>query len=251
MRVKPVIALLLFSLFLATARADEVSDRGRKLFERYKDAVVGVHVVLSMQFGGQENEQENWSHATVVAPSGLAVTSLTEIDPSALLQTFGGGGESPTSKVVSLKIVLGDGTEVPAEVVLRDKDLDLAYIRPLEAPETPMAHVNVTKSAKPEILDQVVVLVKLGEVSRRTHSVFVERVEGVVKKPRPYYIVGEHRAQTIVSSPVFSLDGRLVGVGAIRAIKSENGPRMGESLLIIVVPASDIAAGMNQVPPRD
>ena len=250
MRIKLLSVLMCAMFFFTAAQADDVSDQGRAVFDRYKDAVVGVHVVLSMQMGGQESEEENWVHATIVDPTGLAVASLTQIDPSAFLQMLGEDGDAPTSKVVSLKMVLTDGTEVPAEVVLRDNDLDLVYLRPLEAPAAPMAYVDPKQAATPQILDQVAVMIKLGEVSRRAHSVFVERVEGVVEKPRPYYIVGEHRAQSIVSSPVFSLDGRFVGVGAIRAIKSEKGPQMGESLLIIVVPASEIAAGMEQVPAR-
>jgi len=250
MRIRLLTVLMSVALASTAAWADDVSGQGRKLFDQYKDAVVGVHVVLSMQMGGEENEDENWLHATVVDPSGVAVASLTQVDPAAFYQMISDGDEAPTSKVVSLKMILTDGTEIPAEVVLRDNDLDLAYLRPIAAPEAPMSYVDVKSGAKPEILDQVAVMVKLGEVSRRAHSVFIDRVEGVVEKPRPYYIVGEHRAQSIVSSPVFSLDGKLVGVGAIRAIKSENGPQMGESLLIIVVPTDDIAAGMEQIPPR-
>ncbi len=39
--------------------------------------------------------------------------------------------------------MLADGTEVPAKVILRDKDLDMAFVRPIEKPETPFAFVNI------------------------------------------------------------------------------------------------------------
>ena len=48
-----------------------------------------------------------------------------------------------------MKILLDDGTEVPAEIVLRDKDLDLAFIRPKAKPASPMTSVDLTKSGPP------------------------------------------------------------------------------------------------------
>ena len=38
------------------------------------------------------------------------------------------------TEVNDIKILLEDGAEVPAEIVLRDKDLDLAFIRPKAKP---------------------------------------------------------------------------------------------------------------------
>src|SRR2546422_4160959 len=36
-----------------------------------------------------------------------------------------------------------DGTEIPAEIVLRDRDLDLAFIRPKTKPANPMPAVDL------------------------------------------------------------------------------------------------------------
>lgn len=237
-------------LVSAPCWGDDVAAKGQALLDQYKDAVVSVHVVLSMQMGGEEHEQTNWAHATVLNGDGVAVTSLTQVDPMSFYQRMSDEDEGITTKVVSMDMVLGDGTEIPSEIVLRDKELDLAYLRPVEAPAAPMTHVDIEKLGTPELLDQVALIQRMGQVARRAHGVFVERVEAVIPKPRPYYVVGENRSRSVVGSPVFLLDGSFAGVGAIRAIRSENGASAGDNMLIIVVPARDVVDGMEQVTPR-
>ena len=71
------------------------------------------------------------------------------------------------SELSDVKIVLDDGTEVPAEVVLRDKDNDLAFIRPKTKPAAPMAALDLANSGKADILDQVISLTRLGSAAGR------------------------------------------------------------------------------------
>src|SRR5690606_18667096 len=125
-----------------------------------------------------------------------------------------------TSQVVSLTLLASGNREIPCEVVVRDRDLDLAMVRPLSPPETPMPFVDITKVGEPQMLDQVLVLAQLGEVARRAHTAMVDRVETIVERPRKYYVLGEHRANTVISAPVFTLDGGFVGMGVMRAIRS-------------------------------
>ena len=101
-----------------------------------QDALVTVKLVVNynISFGGQEQQKESKTEAmgTVIDPSGLTVISLTTIDPSALMKAQMRGGQRDMkidSEVKDAKIVLADNTEIPAQVVLRDKDLDVAYLR--------------------------------------------------------------------------------------------------------------------------
>ena len=66
---------------------------------------------------------------TIVDASGLIVTSLARIDPSAMMASMGSSFRGVESSLQDVKVVLGDGTEVPAQIVLKDTDLDLAFVR--------------------------------------------------------------------------------------------------------------------------
>ena len=92
--------------------------------------------------------------------SGLVVASLSEIDPTKMLSDLMPTDDAAkiSSEVVDVKIRTDDGTEIAADVVLRDRDLDLAFIRPKKAPETPMKFVDLSQAAAPQVADGLVLL---------------------------------------------------------------------------------------------
>lgn len=244
-----LVACLLVA-FAGMAFGDEVAEKGRAVFEANKDAVVTVRSVVSLSFGGEENERESWANGTIVDESGLTVVALSFLDPTQLFKAMGRDMGDMGSKVVSLNIVLPDGTEIPAEEAIRDKDLDLALLRPIEQPGQPMPHVDLENAAEPQMLDQLAILAQLGEVARRAHSVMVERVESIVEKPLKYFVIGEHRMQSVLSSPAFTMDGAFVGIGTMRAIKSKSEGGRGDNILVIIVPAAKLKDAVAQVPEK-
>jgi hypothetical protein len=245
---------LIVAVFFAVAPvavSDELAAQGRAVFEKSKETVITVQSVISFSMGQQEEqEQEVWANGTVVDPSGLTVLSLVLVDPASALSEMDDLPGEISSKVVSLKMILSDGNEVPAEVVLRDKDLDLAFVRPTQKLDKPMVCVNVAELGKPQLLDTVVAVTQLGEVARRAHSVLLERIETIVEKPRRYYVVGQHRSNEVLSSPVFTLDGKFVGIGALRSIKGgQSARRRGGDKIVTIVTGEDIKEVMTNVPP--
>ena len=256
MRIERTGTVILLTILLTGAAfmgyADETAEKARAVLEANRDAVITIQAVIGMSFGGNENETEQESNATVIDPTGLSVLALTAVDPSAMFANMGEMASEMVTKVNSLKMLIPDGAdvkEVEAEIVLRDKDLDLAYVRPKEKPAEEMAYVDLAKSGAPQLLDEVVVIGQLGKVARRAHTAFVERIEAVVEKPRTFYIPGEHRARAIMCSPVFTMDGEVVGVGVMRAIMAGGGGGgMGDNMMVIIVPAEDIADQVQQVP---
>lgn len=232
------------------AGADEAAVKGRAVLAANQDAVITVRIINSFSYGGQENENESEATATIIGSDGLAVLSLYAVDPSSLAQQVREEMEDFVVKVTGLDMILADGREVPAEVVLRDKDLDIAFIRPIEKPSDEMVFVDMAANGKPELLDELVVVTQLGKVARRTHSVFLDRIEAIIEKPRTLYVPGDARGRMILSSPAFMLDGEFVGVGVMRAIRSKGmGGGIGDNVMIIVVPAADIIEASEQVPP--
>jgi len=228
--------------------ADETAEKGRAVFEQYKDTVVTIRTVLSMSMGGNPQERESEANGTVIDAMGLAVLSLSSVDPSGLMARLDRGRDEMVTKITSMKMILADGTELDAEIVLRDADLDLAFVRPLTKPDSAMPFVDLTQPGKPEILDEVVAIAQLGQVARRTHSALVERVEAVVDRPRTFYVLGEHRSRAVVCSPAFTLDGAFVGIGVFRSIQGSDR-RTGDNVLIVIVSGDDIREASAQVPP--
>jgi hypothetical protein len=242
-----VAAALVLSSFAAAG--DPIAEQGRAILGQHRDAVITVRAVLGIAFGGRpESEQEREANGTVIAPDGLTVLALTALDPSIMMQRLHGAQAEAVSKVTSLKMILGDGTEIDGEIVLRDRDLDLVFVRPVTKPASPMPYVDLEDTAQPQVLDHLVFIGQLGKVARRAHIVFVERVQAVVDRPLTFYVVGEDRNQAVACSPAFTLDGAFVGVGVLRAIRSTSAGAMGDNPMVVVCDAQDIKTAMTQVP---
>jgi len=244
-RFQSFVAVFAFVALGCAAFADQTAEKGREVFNGNHLSVVTVRATLSISMGGEEQENATQFTATVIEPSGLAVLSLTMVDPSAMFAPEGSGDFR--CKVVAMKMILPDGSELPAEVVLRDQELDLAFIRPTAKPEKPMPCVNMNNTDRPELLDQLVIILQLGKVARRAHSVCVARVETVVEKPRRFYTVGVDRSMDLLCSPAFTLDGKFVGIGVMRSVESSEDD-FEENSIVIIVPAEDIREAVKQVP---
>jgi S1-C subfamily serine protease len=182
---------------------------------------------------------------TVVDPSGLTVLALSACDPTAIYQRMLAEDASKLKldiEVTDIKILLDDGTEIPSEIVWRDKDLDLAFIRPKTKPASPMAAVDLSKSSPAQLLDQVITLNRLNSAAGRAYSASVERVSAVIQKPRTFYIPDSAMTATALGSPAFALDGNVVGVFVLRAISAKGGGSRNyrDSMTAIILPAEDI-----------
>lgn len=243
-----MVACVMIAATFATAE-DMAGEQGRAVFEKYKDTVVTVRVVMSMSFGGSEQESEQEGNATLVDADGLAVLALSALDPMQLAAGYGASMDDMTSRIVSLHIILADGSEKAAEVVLRDKEQDLAFIRLTEKPDAPLPHVTFDTLGHPKVLDELVCIMQYGRVARRTHSAFIDRVEMIVEKPRLFYALGDHRSRQLVCSPVFTLAGEFTGIGVMRWASGSDDAGAGD-MMVIIVPAEQLKTLMEQVPPR-
>ncbi len=260
-RMRCLSKLLLAALLLVLAgpgfpgRADELAQKGRDIFKKNQHAVVTVQVVLKMSYSGAGKSSENRQEitGTVVDGSGLTVLALSACDPSEMYQRMLAEQSSQyklETEVTDLKILLEDGTELPAEIVLRDKDLDLAFIRPKTKPASPMAAVDFAKSSPAQLLDQVVTLNRLNSAAGRAYAASVERVSAVLQRPRTFYIPDSTMTSTTLGSPAFALDGNIVGVMVMRAInaKAGSGRNYRDNMTTIILPAEDILKAARQAP---
>jgi S1-C subfamily serine protease len=248
------LAFLLAGLTVPS-RADELAQKGRDIFNQHQHAVVTVQVVIKVSYSGASRSSENRQDitGTVVDPSGLTVVALSACDPSDMYQRMM-SDEAAKNKldieVTDIRILLDDGTEIPAEIVLRDQDLDLAFIRPKTKPASPMAAVDLSKSAPVQMLDQVVTLNRLNSAAGRAYAASVERITAVLQKPRTFYIPDSTMTSTTLGSPAFDLDGKIVGVFVMRAISATGGGsrNLRDSMTTIILPAADVLKGAKQAP---
>jgi len=234
-RLPVFMAALALSLPVAL-HAQTVEERAtaRALVEKRQAAVVMVLATVKMRApsGGRENARDLpvQVNATVLEPNGLTVMSLTALEPGAL--TARGRGGEITSETTDLRIRTVDDREVPARVVLRDPDLDLAFIRPVDPPASPMTAIEGPASA-PSLLDLVIVVQRTAEsLGWKTFASF-GYVQMVMEKPQPYFIIGPAAsAAGGLGFPVFDGKGGFVGI-MVRV-----GNRTGG--VAAVVPAQDI-----------
>jgi hypothetical protein len=256
------------ALFLLSpaSHADDLAEKGRAIFKKNQHSVVTVQIVVKSKFsvggmGGQSNESRQDVTGTVVDPSGLTVLSLSATDPGQMMQSMISGMSDEDSKfkmeteLSDLKILLEDGTEVPADVILRDKDKDLAFIRPKTKLATPLPALDLTKSAKAEVLDQVIALNRLGNAAGRAYAASVERISAVVERPRLFYVPETSMTSTTLGAPAFTLEGKFLGVFVMRSLRGGGGgggfgmlTMQAQNLTGIIVPADDILKAVKQVP---
>jgi hypothetical protein len=240
--------------------ADEIGDKGRAIFKENRQAVVTVQLLVKSKvtmegMGDRSNETKQEVTGTVLEPSGLTVLALSATDPGALIQSMFEGQDARVkmeTEINDLKILLEDGTELPAEIVLRDKDLDLAFIRPKTKPAQPLKAVDMGQAGKAEILDQVVTLNRLGAAAARSYSASVERISAIVQRPRLLYIPDTTMTTTTLGSPAFTLEGKPLGLFVIRSVKGSGAGNalstQANNYASVILPAADIVKAASQAP---
>jgi hypothetical protein len=132
--------------------------------------------------------------------------------------------------------------------------LDLAYLRPSDKPAKPLASIDLTKDAKVQILDEVIVVNRLSQAANRAPAVSIGRIEGVIEKPRTFYLLGESMWGYSLGAPVFAVDGKLVGIVLLRSAKTQGDQDSGFifsnlnqwGMMPVILPASDIVDGAKQ-----
>jgi hypothetical protein len=244
------------------AAADDIAEKGRTLFKKFQRTVVTVQITIKSKIsmagrGGQSNESRQDVTGTVIDPSGLAVLSLSATDPAQLVQNMMPEDDSRfkmETELSDIKMLLEDGTEVPADVVLRDKDLDLAFIRPKTKLATPLEALDLTKSAKVEVLDPIIGINRLGNAAGRAYSASVERISAIVQRPRLFYVPDVNMTTSTLGCPGITLEGNVVGIFVMRSIKGRSGgssmfSTQGGNYTGIIVPADDVLKAAKQVPP--
>ena len=237
-------APLFLALALAplAARAD-MRSVARELVASHSDAVIEVEVVqeFSMSQGGQAQTQENEDRVSgvVVDAAGTVVASLSSLDPSSLMDRVRGEEAMRfTTKVKDTRYILADGTEVPATIILRDPDLDIAVLKPRDSEERTYTFIDTSTEAMPGILSPVFTIGRAGRIANRTPTVRSGEIIGMVERPRTYFLPSQSLEASGAGAPVFGEQGEFMGMVLLRALT--NAPDNETPIAAVVIPAIDI-----------
>jgi hypothetical protein len=256
----------------AAAQTPEERATARQLVASRGDAVLTVlgTVKTRMTMGGREappSEENIQANATALDGAGLVVMSLSNLEPGKMMSgimsqqaaNMPGMEMSMKTETTNLRLRLADGKEVPARVVLRDEDLDLAFLRPSEALPAPIPFLD-GPIGKPAQLDPLITLQRLGEMASWKVSALFSYVMVIIDKPRTAYFGG-----TAPGAPVFDSAGRFVGIN-VMLMRSPGGGGAGMGLtsgfsglggldalgfMPVVLPAEEIREVAKQAPVKN
>lgn len=244
-----IFLLSLFSLVVAPVvsrgSTDAEATAGRALVKRFADTVVSVEMVVTVKVTVGERtmpprETKVEVNGTVISSTGLTVTALSSIDPRSQFESMRAiqerGGqkmELGETEYKEVKLRLANGTEVLAVVVLKDADLDLAFIAPIAdaaVPATKFPCVKLEDSVSSELLGNFYSISRASKNLQRTPVVKFSSVAGIVEKPRRLYLLTDQA----IGAPTFDAAGHVLGVTTQYI---SNGRPSG----LVVLPAADVA----------
>lgn len=235
--------LILLTAFV-TLHADDFGDQCRTVIEKWQNSVITVKLITEMY----ESERKVEVLATVIDDGGLAIISLS---------SFGSGyGYGDQVKIKDIKMIMAENTEIPAKILLRDQDFDIAFIRPIEKGKQVFNPLDLHDSYEPQVMENYVALSRLSSAAGYAIAGADGRILSIIKKPRLYYVPD---FITIISTglaiPAFALDGRLIGIIMLKMNRSGEfmGDEMfrgmgGMSTLPVIVPAADIIDILERAP---
>jgi hypothetical protein len=214
------------------ANPPDIKETGRTLVEKHAGAIVTVKLVLKrrMVVQGQErgsSEVPSEISGTVISPGGLTLVSDSASNPWGMFAS-----DSDVSKIdtdtTDVKILLPDGREIPARFVLRDRDLDLAFVIPEgdDVKDLKLPHIALEGARTARPLDELLFLYRTGKNLNREISVALGRVQTVVRKPRQFIVSDWLSATTSLGGPVFDTAGELLGIVVLRRAPLSAGDRM-------------------------
>jgi hypothetical protein len=224
----------------------------RKLLKDHANCVTWVSATVRVEVsaGGRSmppQEQKLEALGTIIAEDGLTVLSLSRVDPTAtLLSRIRTPGGSVNVNYTEVLLLMQDGTEVPAKLLLKDTDLDLAFVLPIKDedkkskkrifPYVPRS----SRSKAPLPLDEVVSLGKLGRNLYRQSTLKKGWVNAVIEKPRKYFVI----ENTSPGTPVFDREANWLGIVVYKMDR-------GRPTSVVTLPADDIDEIAEQVRSRN
>jgi hypothetical protein len=245
--MKRLLLILNFSFFagllapIPVLAEETVEQQARKLLEQHKSSLVVVTAkgMLKAKTTGEplpDRDQQRRTLGVTIGEDGLLVVSNSAIDASVGLA---GQQARIEEKVVTIQSALtefseveisyGDSTLLKGKVLRQDIEADVAFILPdqvaAKAANKVFDRVDLSQfAATAEAADQVVGLSRSSAVYGYMPTLVMGRITGVFKGDRTFFVTDAGTAQGI---PIFTLDGKPVGVTVVRVIEGKPSGVLG------------------------
>lgn len=232
-----------------TSHADDAQEYAKILKDR-EPALVTVKFVLKVKLGGMmggmgDQESDTEITGVMIDPKGLVLCSNTQLGGfTGLMKRFmGGRGGEITATPTDLKVLIGDDVEgVDAELIARDSELDLAWVKVKEPAETPYPFVDFADGARAEIGDRVFAIREMDKYFGRSPVVAEGRIGGKTLKPRELYIPTAEFA-TAMGMPVYSAKGQVIGVMVMQMPMDEESDENPLAMMSMMSGMQDMMGG--------
>jgi hypothetical protein len=235
--------------------ASEIRAVARETLATHREAIVRVTLTLTQRLiadGRERNTRESQLEiaGTLLTPEGLTVVSDLASNPAAMAANAPGSNTRLDTETGSVEIALPDGREVAARFVLRDADLDLAFLMPRE-PLEDLPSVELVDVPAPRPLDELIFLFPLSKALNREIAVAVESVRAVIERPRTFLVADSFVGVQALGCPAFDASGRALGLVVMRRSPVMARPSGGfrdmfEFLNPVVLTTSDVVAVAEQ-----
>lgn len=227
-----------------------------QILEKNIDALVTVKYILTMNMGAlsrnQEQETESELTCSMISAEGLVLCSNNQLTGFiGLIKQFSRGAGNDMSAVPkNLQVLVGD-EEKPfdAEIIVKDTDLDLVWIRIIDRGDTSFTYLDLSWNAAMNIGDRIITMRRAGNHFGRTPVVTHNRIGGISSKPRTLYIP-EIPTNNIAGTPVFSADGKVIGLMVTQLPEPGGNPNsmmsmtsitnMQDAMSGLVLPVSEV-----------
>ena len=199
-----------------------------KLLTDKSPAIVSIKFVLKVNMGamfggGQEQESESEVNGVLIDAKGLVLCSNTQLAGfvGMMKQFMGEMGSQMTATPTDIKVLVGDDAEgKEAEIIARDTELDLAWVRIKNPGEAPFPFVDFSQSASAKVGEEVYAVRRLGKFFARSTVAAEGRIAGTTTKPRDLTIPTGNIG-TAYGMPVFGAGGKPIGVVVMQVPESE------------------------------
>jgi S1-C subfamily serine protease len=240
-------AAVLLAAPFAMAAEGPIKDKALALASAHKDSVLFLSAVVEIEITAGDNPSKKEERkvemlGTVINADGLIVVANSTLDVAStvdgrtMMTQQGPIKLSAKGTTKEVKILMPDGSEVAAKVAFKDPDLDLAFIRPEKADGVKLTPINIAENAPMGLLDDVIILGRMGKDLNREPVVFTNEVVSIISKPRTFGKIGGQ----CLGMPVFNKDGKFLGLGINRFSAKGDTESQGPVPSNVVLPASDL-----------
>ncbi len=204
-------------------------------------AIVAVKFVMAME--GMGENQDNEIHGVLIDPAGIVLVSSASM--------FGVEGMGRSIRPQEIKILVGGDTAgLEAEVIMRDRERDLAWLQITEELEGPLPAIDFAAGTEATLGQTLLQVWKLDKFFDRAPYISEGTVASLVTKPRELFIAS---GEITIGLPVVSESGSPLGFGVLQLPTQEemsamSGSNMYSRMIFArtILPAAEVAQATAQ-----